>query len=144
MNTLLFNTLLPEEIKNFILQVGDIGHTRVVGKDLERSQMNTGTNLDTRDVFLVQLIGQLHGILLRVLAKEVLIRNVNVGILKTILIREKVVDRRATLTQHLLVFQEPSNHQECLLEFGVGSCPAINDLRRNLRRFLNGFHYWMP
>lgn len=110
MNTFLFHTVLLQLVKNLRLQEGEIGDTGVVRKDLERARMNSWTNLHTRDLLVFQTIRQPHGIPLGRLAKKVLVRDVNVRILKTLVVGQQVIDRSASLTQNRLVLQKTAYH----------------------------------
>lgn len=141
MNAFLLHFLRPQLVKDLGFQVCDVGNPGVVGKNLEGSQVNSRSNLDTCDSLVIQPVRQTHSITLGCFAKEVLVRNVNVGILETLVIRQQVINRRAALTQDLLILQKTTHHNECLLEFGVGGSLAVNDLCGNFRCLLNGFHY---
>ena len=125
MDSLANNILFPQTIKDILAQLSNIGNTCEISKDLEGSNVHARFHLNVLQPVGDQLICNDDRMFLRRLAEKVIIRNLRLGVVKTILLGQEVVDRSSTVTKNRMSLQKFLNNGQTGFCSRVRRCDPI-------------------
>jgi len=97
----------------------NVRHPLKISKDLECAQMNTGLDFHIYDIGSSELIGENHGVFLRILGIEVVVGYGRLGVVESIFGRKEVVDSRATVRQYTVGLEKLFHNRKTPLGEGI-------------------------
>jgi hypothetical protein len=112
--------LLPQPVEDVLVEMRNIGHTLVVGKDLEGAQVHSRLDLHRVNPCGCEFVRENHRMLLRGLGVKVIVRNGRRRVVEAILLGQEVVDGGATVTQDGMRLEKLLDDGETLPNTRVG------------------------